>query len=147
MGAGRGASGKGNGQGGGNAVGTGAGTPGGKNKPKTEKAGAYANVENGKGENAKETRTANVRNDKFTRVTTDALNATKVKGKIGGEGKERVSFSRGAPGGATASSPLFDVDSNYAPAVESALSRDDIPAPTKKQVRTYFDSLRQQPKR
>ena len=149
MGSGRGASGKGagkgNGQGdnSGNGVGTGAGKPGGTNKPQTQKATAYQDVGSGNGENRKDTRNANVRNDKFTRVTTDSLNATKVKGKVRSEGRERISFSRGAPGGATTSSPLFDVDSNYAPSVESALSRDDIPAPTKKQVRAYFDSLRQ----
>jgi hypothetical protein len=38
--------------------------------------------------------------------------------------------------------PYYEVYSQYAPAAESAMNREDIPAGYKKQVRTYFDALK-----
>ena len=66
---------------------------------------------------------------------------TRLKGRRGDRGKETVSFFRGAPEGAAASVPYYDVYKSYAPAAEKALSREDIPLTYKKQVKDYFDSL------
>lgn len=53
-----------------------------------------------------------------------------------------MSFFRGAPDKATSNVPYYDVYSQYAPAAESALNREDIPASYRRQVKDYFDSLR-----
>jgi hypothetical protein len=67
---------------------------------------------------------------------------TRLQGKRGKKGKETVTYFRGAPDQATANVPYYDVYGQYAPAAESALNRDDIPATYKKQVKDYFDALR-----
>lgn len=72
----------------------------------------------------------------------DATKNTRVKGKIGKKGKETVSYTKGAPDRAAATVPYYEVLGQYAPAAESALNREDIPANYKKQVKDYFDSLR-----
>jgi hypothetical protein len=69
---------------------------------------------------------------------------TRVTGKRGTKGKETLSYFRGAPDQAQAQVPYYDVFERYAPAAESALNREDIPATYKKQVKDYFDSLRPQ---
>ena len=66
---------------------------------------------------------------------------TRVKGKRGEKGRETMSYFRGAPDQATATVPYYEVYGDYAPAAESALNREDIPATYKKQVKDYFDSL------
>jgi hypothetical protein len=48
----------------------------------------------------------------------------------------------GAPDKAAAHVPYYDVYGQYAPAAESALNREDIPATYKRQVKDYFDALR-----
>ena len=67
---------------------------------------------------------------------------TRVQGKRGKKGKETVSYFRGAPDAATASTPYYEVYDNYAPAAEAAMNREDIPASHKKQVKDYFDAIR-----
>jgi hypothetical protein len=67
---------------------------------------------------------------------------TKVKGRRGEKGRETTSFVRGAPDKAAAHVPYYDVYGQYAPAAESALNREDIPATYKRQVKDYFDALR-----
>ncbi len=83
-----------------------------------------------------------VTSDKGFRLTVPTGNTTKVAGKRGEKGREMVSYTRGAPDKATASVPYYEVYGKYAPTAEKALSREDIPATYKKQVKEYFDSLR-----
>ena len=85
------------------------------------------------------------RDDKYARLyTPDGKTPdTRVTGKRGDKGRETLSFTRGAPDrAASANTPYYEAYSRYAPAAESALNRDDIPATYKKQVKDYFDSLR-----
>jgi hypothetical protein len=67
---------------------------------------------------------------------------TRVKGQRGQKGKETVSYFRGSPDQASASVPFYEVYENYAPAAESAMNREDIPATHKRQIKEYFDALR-----
>ena len=125
-----------------NGIGSEAGKLGGK-KPPTEKGGAYLDArdapENNKNLKNK-SQNANVRDDKFNRIyAPDGKNPnTRVKGQRGDKGKETVTFMKGAPGKADASTPYYDVYEKYAPAAEEAVKRDDIPANYRQQVRDYF---------
>ena len=127
-----------------NAIGSGAGKLGGK-KPATTPAGKYLDAKYGPKGNAslnRKTQKNEVRDDQFSRLFVPGPNATKLTGKRGENGKETTSFFRGAPDKANSSVPYYEVYGRYAPAAESALSRDDIPQSYKKQVKSYFDSLR-----
>ncbi len=130
-----------------NGIGTGAGKLGGK-KPPVGKAGKYLDAKDAPKENAllnRKTETHQVRDDNFSRLYVPGPNSTKLNGKRGDKGKETVSFFRGAPDKASSSVPYYEVYGRYAPAAESALSRDDIPQAYKKQVKNYFDALRPEP--
>ena len=136
--------GDGDGDGGINAIGSGVGKLGGK-KPNVGKSGKYVNAKYAPKQNAKlnrKTQTNTVRDDQFARLFIPGPNATKLTGKRGESGKETTSFFRGAPDKANSSVPYYEVYGRYAPAAESALSRDDIPQTYKKQVKSYFDALR-----
>ncbi|GAB4452109.1 MAG: hypothetical protein OHK0029_02500 [Armatimonadaceae bacterium] len=139
-------SGAGQGGGGGNGIGTGAGTPTTK-KGGVKSAGAYQDPSTAPASNRllnRETETHTIRDDQFNRLFApgDKGNSTRVKGKIGKQGKETVSYTRGAPDKASATVPYYEVYGQYAPAAEKALNREDIPVNYKKQVKQYFDSLR-----
>jgi hypothetical protein len=83
------------------------------------------------------------RDDKYARLYAPRGKTpdTRLRGRQNERGKETVSFFRGAPEGAAASVPYYEVYNAYAPAAEKALSREDIPQTYKKQVKDYFDSL------
>ena len=66
---------------------------------------------------------------------------TQVKGKRG-KGQSDYTTVRGAPEAGSAAQPYYEVYSNYRHAAEDALSKEDVPAAYKKQVRDYFESLR-----
>ncbi|MBI3948559.1 MAG: hypothetical protein HY321_21785 [Armatimonadetes bacterium] len=66
---------------------------------------------------------------------------TQVKGKRG-QGKSDYTTLRGAPDPSSASRPYYDVYASYQRVAEDALSKEDVPATYKKQVRDYFNSLR-----
>jgi hypothetical protein len=84
-----------------------------------------------------------IKNDQFNRLYAPdgGQNSTRVTGKRGQKGKETVTYIKGAPDQANATVPYYDVYGRYAPAAESALNREDIPANYKKQVKSYFDSI------
>jgi hypothetical protein len=90
------------------------------------------------------TQNADAKNDQFNRLYAPdgKMNNTRVTGKRGDKGKETVQFIKGAPDKADSKVPYYEVYGNYAPAAESAMSREDIPANYKKQVKDYFDSIR-----
>lgn len=133
----------GKGKGPGNGIGSSAGKPGGDRT--VEKATAYTDTRTGpsgnKSLNWKMPKTP-VTSDKGFRLTVPTGNTTKVSGKRGEKGREMISYTQGAPDRATASVPYYKVYGRYAPTAEKALSREDIPASYKKQVKGYFDALR-----
>ena len=133
----------GKGKGPGNGIGSGVGKPGGNRT--VEKATAYTDARTGPAGNKNLNRKMQnmpVTSDKGFRLTVPTGNTTKVSGKRGEKGREMVSYTQGAPDKATASVPYYEVYSKYAPTAEKALSREDIPASYKKQVKGYFDALR-----
>lgn len=140
--------GDGEGENSGNSIGSGVGKLGGK-KPPVGKAGKYLDAKYAPKENAtlkRKTETHEVKDDQFSRLYVPGPNSTKLTGKRGEKGKETTSFFRGAPDKASASVPYYEVYGRYAPAVEAAQSRDDIPQAYKKQVKNYFDALRPEKK-
>ena len=129
-----------------NSIGTGHKKPGGA-KPKTEKGGAYLDARDAPKENRDLKNPAGkspVRDDQFSRLyAPDGKNVnTRIKGQRGETGKETITFMKGAPGKAEASTPYYEAYSRYAPAAEQAMHRDDIPANYRQQVKDYFDSLK-----
>ncbi len=126
-----------------NGIGSGAGKVGGERV--VGKAGAYTDPRTAPAGNKnlnRKMQTAPVTTDKGLRLTVPAGNTTRVAGKRGEKGREMVSYTQGAPDKASASVPYYEVYGKYAPAAEKALSREDIPAAYKKQVKEYFDALR-----
>ena len=135
--------GDGTGKGPSNGIGSGAGKPGGERT--VEKATAYTDARTGPAGNKnlnRKMQNTPVTSDKGFRLTVPTGNTTKVSGKRGEKGREMVSYTQGAPDKATASVPYYEVYGKYAPTAEKALSREDIPASYKKQVKGYFDALR-----
>ena len=129
-----------------NSIGTGHKKPGGE-KPKTEKGGAYLDARDGPKENRdlkNPMGNSPVRDDQFSRLYApgDKNLNTRIKGQRGEKGKETITFMKGAPGKAEASTPYYEAYSRYAPAAEEAMHRDDIPANYRQQVKDYFDSLK-----
>ena len=142
--------GDGKGEGAVNSIGSGEGKLGGP-KPKTVKGGKYLDANYGPKENKdlnRQKREDKARDDKGSRLYAPdgKENNTRITGKKGDKGKETVSYFKGAPDKANSSVPYYEVYSKYAPAAENAMSREDIPASYKKQVKTYFDSLKPKPK-
>ena len=136
--------GEGDGQDGANGIGSGHQAVG-TNPKKTTQGGKYADPEGAKsGMYDGNWRVNKARDEKFGRVfAPDGKTPnTRVQGKRGDKGKESVSYFRGAPDKVDASTPYYEVYERYAPAAESAMNREDIPASEKRRVRDYFDSLR-----
>jgi hypothetical protein len=127
----------------GNGIGTGVGKVGGDRV--VGKATAYTDSATAPEKNKtlnRKMQDALVTSDKGIRLSVPTGNTTKVHGKRGEKGSELVSYTQGAPDKATASVPYYEVYGKYAPTAEKALSREDIPATYKKQVKEYFDALR-----
>jgi hypothetical protein len=135
--------GQGKGKGPGNGIGSEAGKVGGERV--VNKATAYTDISTGpagnKNLNRKMQQTP-LTSDKGMRLSVPTGNMTKVAGKRGEKGREMVTYTQGAPDKATASVPYYEVYGKYAPTAEKAMSREDIPATYKKQVKEYFDALR-----
>lgn len=132
------------GKGTGNGIGSGAGTPTTKKDP-VGAAGAYMDPTKGPDNKDLNRATENheIKDDQFNRIYAPdgKENNTRVTGKRGTKGKETVTYIKGAPDQANSKVPYYDVYGRYAPAAESAMNREDIPANYKKQVKSYFDSI------
>lgn len=129
-----------------NGIGSGAGTPT-KEKDPLGAAGGYQDPTKGPAGNKslnRQTETHEIKDDQLARIYAPNGNMpnTRVTGKRGNKGKETISYIKGAPDRATSTVPYYEVYGQYAPAAESALNREDIPTNYKKQVKSYFDSLR-----
>ncbi len=134
-----------------NGIGSEAGKLGGA-KPATEKGGRYLDARDAPDRNKtlkNSTQKDEVRDSQFNRIyAPDGKSGdsgggdTRVHGKRDAKGRESVSFMKGAPGAASASTPYYEVYEKYAPAVEQAIHRDDIPANYRQQVRQYFDAMK-----
>ncbi|NLC59471.1 MAG: hypothetical protein GX774_21750 [Armatimonadetes bacterium] len=73
------------------------------------------------------------------RVATNRID-TQVRGKQG-SGRSDLTPVRGAPKRGDAYQPYYEVYSSYRRAAEEALSKEEVPATCRKQVRDYFQSL------
>jgi hypothetical protein len=75
------------------------------------------------------------------RIATTPLD-TKVKGKVGSKGKSYSVTVMGEPDAASAKEGYADVSGKYQHAIESALTKEDIPPTYRKPVKSYFESLK-----
>lgn len=72
---------------------------------------------------------------------------TRIQGRLGDKGEISSMQVMGAPDqpGQT-QVPYYEVYSHYSKAAESALEREEVPAPYRQRVKSYFDSLRPESK-